>query len=245
MTPAVGFFDPWLLLARAWLAAGSGELSRARALALEATERADMQGAHAVVVMALHDLVRLGDPRCSRLEQTASLVDGPFAPACVLHAAGLASRDGRRLDEAAAAFAAMGADLLAAEAAAQAAESHRAAGSKALMLASSARVRLHLEVCEGAQTPALSVLATPLLTPREREVAMLADTGLTSAEIAKRLVLSSRTVEGHLQRAYVKLGITGRNELRSVLRRPAPEDGAVRPASADKELSQSSRKLAP
>src|SRR2546427_12237765 len=68
----------------------------------------------------------------------------------------------------------------------------------------------------GALTPALSGLAPDPLTPREREVAMLAATGLTSPEIAERLVLSVRTVEGYLQHAYDKLGIAGRGDLHSV-----------------------------
>jgi DNA-binding NarL/FixJ family response regulator len=46
---------------------------------------------------------------------------------------------------------------------------------------------------------------------------MLALRGLTSPEIAGRLVLSVRTVEGYPQRAYDKLGIASRAELWSVL----------------------------
>jgi DNA-binding CsgD family transcriptional regulator len=56
-----------------------------------------------------------------------------------------------------------------------------------------------------------------LLTPREREVAVLAAQGLSSPEIARRLVVSSRTVQNHLQRGYVKLGVVNRAELRLVL----------------------------
>ena len=107
----------------------------------------------------------------------------------------------------------MGAALLAAEAAAEAAAVYRAEGRKTSMRASSARARRLLEGCEGARTPALSGLDPDPLTPREREVAMLAAGGLTSTEIAERLVLSTRTVENHLQRAYDKLGVANRSEL--------------------------------
>jgi DNA-binding CsgD family transcriptional regulator len=55
------------------------------------------------------------------------------------------------------------------------------------------------------------------LSAREREVALLAAGGLTSKEIAEKLFLSSRTVENHLQRVYVKLGVTGRAELAAQL----------------------------
>ena len=59
--------------------------------------------------------------------------------------------------------------------------------------------------------------ATDELTAREREVATLAAAGLTSREIAGRLVVSVRTVDNHLQRAYRKLGVTRREELADLL----------------------------
>ena len=60
-------------------------------------------------------------------------------------------------------------------------------------------------------------LEQPLpLTRREREVANLAARGLSNHEIAERLVISARTVGNHLQRAYAKLGVRGREELRRV-----------------------------
>jgi DNA-binding CsgD family transcriptional regulator len=74
-----------------------------------------------------------------------------------------------------------------------------------------------LEDCEGARTPALAGLIPELLTPREREVAVLAAQGLSSPEIARRLVVSTRTVQNQLQRGYVKLGVVNRAELRLVL----------------------------
>jgi DNA-binding CsgD family transcriptional regulator len=51
------------------------------------------------------------------------------------------------------------------------------------------------------------------LTNREREVAILAASGLTSRAIAERLFLSARTVDNHLARIYAKLGVTSRAEL--------------------------------
>ena len=61
------------------------------------------------------------------------------------------------------------------------------------------------------------VASAAVLTAREREIANLAAAGLSSKEIASRLVVSARTVDNHLQRVYSKLGITGRDELPNVL----------------------------
>ncbi|HMC08057.1 MAG TPA: AAA family ATPase, partial [Actinomycetota bacterium] len=195
---AVG--EPGLQLAKAWMTAAGGEVSKARQFALEAADGAMEHGEQSLAVLALHDVARLGAPRsvAARLRHLASTVEGPLALACAAHAEALAAHDGPGLDQASEAFEAMGAMLLAAEAAAEAAATYRTKGKKGTMLASSARARRLLESCEGARTPALSGLAPDPLTPREREVAMLAATGLTSPEIAERLVLSVRTVEGYL-----------------------------------------------
>jgi DNA-binding NarL/FixJ family response regulator len=58
---------------------------------------------------------------------------------------------------------------------------------------------------------------------------MLAGAGLTSPEIAERLVLSARTVESYLQGAYAKLGIASRAELRSVLGTPGLGQDSAHP----------------
>ena len=60
---------------------------------------------------------------------------------------------------------------------------------------------------------------TAVLTKREREVATLASHGMSSREIASTLYVSIRTVDNHLQHAYEKLGVTGRNELADALTR--------------------------
>lgn len=77
--------------------------------------------------------------------------------------------------------------------------------------------------CEGARTPGLVRVDSAIpLTRRELDVALLASRGMASKEIAERLVLSHRTVNNHLQRAYSKLGVTSRAELAEAM---GPPDG--------------------
>lgn len=57
------------------------------------------------------------------------------------------------------------------------------------------------------------------LTPSERRVADLAVRGLTNRAIAETLFITVRTVEGHLNRTYTKLGVDGRAGLAASLGR--------------------------
>jgi DNA-binding CsgD family transcriptional regulator len=53
---------------------------------------------------------------------------------------------------------------------------------------------------------------------REREIANLVAAGLSNRDIADRLTVSVRTVEGHLYRACIKLDISDREELAALIR---------------------------
>ena len=55
------------------------------------------------------------------------------------------------------------------------------------------------------------------LTGSERRVAELAGVGRSNRDIAQELFVTPKTVENHLGRVYVKLGITGRKELAAAL----------------------------
>jgi DNA-binding CsgD family transcriptional regulator len=209
-----------LLRARAWTAAAVGRLPEAHGYLEQAAALADEIGDRVGQTTALHCLARLGraDDVCHSLAHAAQEVEGDLAPARVAHAEALVGHDAEGLEAVSLTFEALGADLLAAEAAADAAVMRRRAGEGRAATASQRRAAALAERCEGADTPALRAIeARALLTNAERETALLASAGLSSRQIAGELYLSVRTVENRLQRVYEKLGISGRSELAQAL----------------------------
>lgn len=205
--------------ARAALAAARGELADAARLAVEVGSLALGMDHKVWAALALHQAVRYGYPEevLPLLERAGEGVDGQLVPTLVLHGRASAAGDVDALEQASLQFGEIGTLLYAAEAAAQAArfaarEQHaqRASGLRA-------RARSLLDLCPGAQTPALVGLEGEPLTRREREIALLAARGQTSREIAERLYLSTRTVDNHLANVYRKLGVSGRDELPAAL----------------------------
>ncbi|MFC3737265.1 helix-turn-helix transcriptional regulator [Paractinoplanes deccanensis] len=71
----------------------------------------------------------------------------------------------------------------------------------------------------GARPAQQSVSPERALTGQEAHIARLAVAGHTNAEIAELMFLSPRTVEWHLHKIFLKLGITSRRELVSALAR--------------------------
>jgi ATP/maltotriose-dependent transcriptional regulator MalT len=61
------------------------------------------------------------------------------------------------------------------------------------------------------------------LTAQEEQIARLARDGLSNPEIGARLFLSPRTVEWHMRKVFLKLGISSRTALRDALERDERE----------------------
>ncbi|GAA3695750.1 hypothetical protein GCM10023081_36150 [Arthrobacter ginkgonis] len=70
-------------------------------------------------------------------------------------------------------------------------------------------------VLEGAQRSAAShaTAGSPELTKREYQIAALVAEGRRNKEIAASLVVSPRTVDGHVESILVKLGFTSRTQI--------------------------------
>ncbi len=70
-----------------------------------------------------------------------------------------------------------------------------------------------IEQLRGECAYPLSEEAAGRLTPREREIAALAQSRLSTKEIASQLYISPATVKNTLSKIYSKLGIKGKREL--------------------------------
>jgi DNA-binding NarL/FixJ family response regulator len=80
------------------------------------------------------------------------------------------------------------------------------------MQAFAERARVELEAT-GEHARKRTIETRDDLTPQEAQIARLARDGLSNAEIGTRLFISTHTVEYHLRKVFVKLGINSRTKL--------------------------------
>ncbi|MFF1253073.1 LuxR C-terminal-related transcriptional regulator [Pseudarthrobacter sp. NPDC058329] len=211
------------LLAGAYGAAASEYLSRdGKGLAtlhtLATTQDAAARAGTLLEILAI--CWELGDPSVIPMVQSvAKSVEGRWAQAMLTLATGWEAADGDALMDTAASLEESGFVNLAREAYARASALLEQAGDRrrsrqAVALREKCDHELGERFREGrfiAAAPAVH------LTRREQDIVGLAVQGLTDREIAQRLMVSVRTVEGHLYRTYVKLGVRSREELESAL----------------------------
>ncbi|MFE3291193.1 LuxR C-terminal-related transcriptional regulator [Rhodococcus sp. NPDC059234] len=213
------FMDSGASLARAWASAAEGATSTAIEAARAAGDRAAARGHPGYEVTCLQAATQFGDSSTApRLAELARTVQGPRVQVASAHAAALAATAGPALEAASRRYEAFGDRLAAADAAAQASTAFRRSGRRGSALTAAATARRLAGACEGADTPALRAATRPVtLTGRQFEIASLAADGLSNREIAERLFLSVRTVEGHIYRVLRLTGVDTRDELKSVL----------------------------
>ncbi|MFJ5797880.1 LuxR C-terminal-related transcriptional regulator [Streptomyces decoyicus] len=209
-------------LATAWHTAAHGATEEAQQVLAEAAGQAREAGMSSYESWLLADAARLGAAVevSGRLAELAADGDSPLAGLRAGFAAALAADDHRRLREVAKRSEELGADMMGAEAATEASAAAERAGDPRAAAAAAVLARRLLDRCgaDRVTAPRVRVAEVRPLTGREQHVARLAADGLTSQEIAARLVLSVRTVDNHLQRAYAKLGVTSRGELARIMR---------------------------
>ncbi|GGU52678.1 LuxR family transcriptional regulator [Lentzea flava] len=207
-------------LARSWVVAAAGDVRAAADAAMAAADECAELGMHSCEAMALHDAARFGVDTSLRLAALTSTMDDAMTSAYAAHATALAHASPTVLEATATDFLRLGATLYAAEALASAARLHRTQGNVRAASQASARQALLMRDFDGVRTPALRVDGLTHLTRRQVEVARLATSGLTNQQIAEKLHTSKRTVDNHLHAIYGVLGVTGRDELRTVLGPP-------------------------
>ncbi|GLW06670.1 LuxR family transcriptional regulator [Microtetraspora sp. NBRC 13810] len=216
-------FTRWTALTRVWIAAASGETSRAGGLAVDFAAECGSAGLPGFEFVALHDAVRLGRATSrvrDRLSELATMHDGPRVRVAAAHARALADGDGDALMTVAGRFEGLGLLLHAAEAAAQGVTALRRAGADRAARRAGAEAWSLAAACPHADTPALRALAAPDLTARELEVAQLAAAGMSHRAIAERLHISVRTAQNHRNQAYQKLGVNSATDLAKIFERP-------------------------
>ena len=81
------------------------------------------------------------------------------------------------------------------------------------------RASRELRAAGGAVRKRTAAASREELTAQEAQIARLARDGLSNPEIGTRLFISARTVQYHLRKVFIKLDITSRSQLDSVLLR--------------------------
>ena len=213
------FMHTGLSLASGWAMAASGRLSEAVASVLEAARLARDRGQPTHELACIQAAAQWGDAvGATRARELAEALSLPLADAVAAHAGALLAGDGEGLLAAAAQYRGIGDRAAAADAAAQASAAFALSQRHRRELYAAALAKELADECGGLCTPALRTPAGLKLSGRQRDVIELVVAGLSNRQIADQLVMSVRTVEGHIYRACQRVGAQSREELASIIR---------------------------
>jgi DNA-binding NarL/FixJ family response regulator len=208
-----------LAVARGWALAAGGFLTEAISVAHAAGEDARNRNQPTHEVACLQVAAQWGDTSgATRARELAAELALPIADAVARHTESLGADDGEGLLAASADYRALGDRAAAADVAAQAAVAFSRKQQRKRSLYAAALAQELATECGGLCTPALRNPIGQPLTGRQREIIELVAAGLSNKQIAEQLVTSVRTVEGHVYRAYQRLGAESREELVKMLR---------------------------
>ena len=215
-----------LAVSTGWALAAGGYLADAVAAVREAAVQARERGQPTHELICLQVAAQWGDASMSdRARELAGELSLPLADAVARHVESLAAKDGEGLLAASADYRALGDRATAADAAAQAAVAFSQSQQRRRRLYAAAIAQELSDECGGLSTPALRSPTGHPLTERQREIVELAVAGMSNKDIAQRLVMSVRSVEGHLYRACQRVGANSREELAAIIRKgPAGAD---------------------
>jgi DNA-binding CsgD family transcriptional regulator len=213
------FMQTGLAVAAGWALAASGCLADAISMVHAAGEDARKRNQPTHELVCLQVAAQWGDTSgAKRAGELANERSFPLADAVARHAESLLTDDGEGLLAASADYRALGDRAAAADVAAQAAVAFSRSQRRKRSLYAAALAQQLATDCGGLCTPALRNPIGQPLTGRQREIIELVAAGLSNKEIAERLVTSVRTVEGHVYRAYQRLGAESREQLVTMLR---------------------------
>ena len=213
------FMHTALSLASGWAMAASGCFSEAAAEAHEAARLARDRGQPTHELACIQAAAQWGDTsQLARAQELAEALSLPLADAVALHVKTLLAWDGEGLLEAAAAYRRIGDLAAGADAVAQASVAFVDSQQRKRAQYAAALAKELADECGGLCTPALRTPTGLKLSGRQRDVVELVAAGLSNRQIAEKLVMSVRTVEGHVYRACLRVGAQSREELASILR---------------------------
>jgi DNA-binding CsgD family transcriptional regulator len=218
--PDYVFMQTALSIAKGWALVANGCVSEAVATVQSAAAQARQRNQPTHELASLQSAAQWGDScGAARARELADELGLPLAKAIARHTESLAKHDGDELLATSNEYLAIGDRATAADVAAQAAVAFTRNQQRKRGLYAAAVAKELSDACGGLCTPALRSPASQPLTGRQREIVEFVVAGLSNREIAERLYMSVRSVEGHVYRACQRVGASSREELAAIARK--------------------------